>query len=114
MSDESKSTRILLTAAPDAETAERIAMDLLEKRLVSCVNAIPQVRSFYWWEGKIEVAGEVILLAKTTQPLAAKAESAILRSHPYDTPEIIFLNIEGGNSRYLEWIIDSVRGAIPS
>jgi periplasmic divalent cation tolerance protein len=36
-------------------------------------------------------------------------ESLILKHHPYDTPEILTLPLEGGNERYLNWLEDSLR-----
>lgn len=70
---------------PDLPSARRMARVLLEKKLAACVNFFP-VESYYRWRGKTEKAKEVILLAKTAQPLVARLEKAILENHPYETP----------------------------
>jgi len=41
--------------APSLDEAEKIARRLLEKKIAACVNIFP-IKSFFWWEGKIESA----------------------------------------------------------
>ena len=51
---------------PDVEQARAIAEALVERRLAACVNLLPGVESIYRWEGKVERAGEVLAVIKTT------------------------------------------------
>ena len=41
---------LAITTAPDRLTAERLAEGMLERRLVACVNILPDIGSFYWWQ----------------------------------------------------------------
>ena len=100
---------IALVTAPDLKTARKLAKLALEARLVACANLIPRCESHYWWQGKIERASEILILLKATTPNLADLEKLIVKNHPYDVPEFIFLPLGGGNQRYLEWWRSSLK-----
>ena len=100
---------IVLVTAPGLGTARALAKSALKARLIACANLIPRLESHYWWQGKIERAGEVLLVLKTTRARLGALEKLMLRKHPYDTPEILALPLERGTGRYLAWIEESVR-----
>jgi periplasmic divalent cation tolerance protein len=105
-----KSTHSHVTAlvtAPNLGTARRLARAALRARLVACANLIPRIESHYWWQGKLESSGEILLVLKTTRSRLAALEKLILSRHPYDTPEFIVLPIAAGSRRYLDWIDES-------
>jgi tetratricopeptide (TPR) repeat protein len=66
------------------------------------------VESHYWWKGKLERAGECLLLIKTTRAKSRAVEGAVKATHSYDVPEIIFLPVVAGEKRYLKWLRSSV------
>jgi periplasmic divalent cation tolerance protein len=96
---------LLLTNAPDRETAVTIARLLVEKRLAACVNMLAGSHSVYRWNGRVEEAEEIPLLIKTTAARYTEVEEAIRTMHPYDLPELIVLSISDGLPSYLDWII---------
>jgi periplasmic divalent cation tolerance protein len=100
--------RIALTTASSEEEARKIAHHLVERRLAACVNIIPQVSSIYRWQGKVEEAGEWLLVIKTTAAAFAQLRDAITELHSYKLPECICLTIEDGSPNYLQWIAESV------
>ena len=100
--------RIVLTTASSEEEAQKIARHLVERRLAACVNIVPQVTSIYRWQGKMEEAGEFLLIIKTTAAAFGEVREAIASLHSYELPECICLTIEDGSPNYLEWIADSV------
>jgi periplasmic divalent cation tolerance protein len=53
--------------APDRDGALAIARTLVNERLAACANIVGPITSVYRWEGKIEEASEVALIAKTTR-----------------------------------------------
>jgi periplasmic divalent cation tolerance protein len=97
---------LVLTNCPDQDTADRIAMALVENRLAACVNVLPEVESTYRWQGKVEQAVEVPLLAKCTRERYAAVEEAIRQMHPYTVPEIIGVPVVAGFAPYLRWVAE--------
>lgn len=95
---------LIYSTFPDVAIAEKAARALLEKRLVACLNILPPMQSFYWWQGKIESAGEIILIAKTTKYQFEAVNASILSLRPYECPCIIALPIELGHTPFLNWI----------
>ena len=101
---------IVLVTAPGLKAARGLARAALEERLAACANLAPGLESHYWWQGKMERSGEVLIIFKTTRRRLGALEKLILRKHPYDTPEIVALRVEAGTERYLEWISASLEG----
>ena len=101
-------TRLALTTAGSQEEAHKIGQALVERRLAACVNIVPQVRSIYRWQGKVEESQEWLLLIKTTSAGFARVQEAIKELHSYDLPECICVPVEQGSLEYLDWIGNSV------
>jgi periplasmic divalent cation tolerance protein len=89
---------------PSFEVADRIGRALVEERLVACVNIIPGMHSIYRWQGKIETATEVVLIAKSRAALFEEIEERITELHPYDCPCLVAWPIEAGHQPYLDWL----------
>ena len=102
--------RIVLSTAGSQEEAKRIANALVERHLAACVNIVPGLESVYWWEGKIESAGEWLLVMKTTTATFPRLRDALLELHSYSLPECIVLAVEDGSRTYLKWLGESVEG----
>lgn len=95
--------QIVTTVGTQAD-AERIAMELVERRLAACVQVGGPILSTYRWQGRVETANEWLCVAKTRQELYGAVEAAIRQLHPYDTPEILGVALAAGNDRYLTWL----------
>src|SRR5437899_874657 len=100
---------VALVTAPDLKTARNLAHAALQSHLAACVNLVPKIESHYWWRGKLESNGEVLLLLKTTKAKRRALEKCVLTNHPYDTPEFVVLALSAGNERYLAWLGNHVR-----
>ena len=100
---------VVLTTVPNQLQAHRLTQLLLKKRLVACVNLMGPVRSFFWWQGKVDRAREYLLLIKTRTAQFSQLQKMIEKNHPYSVPEIIALPILKGNKPYLDWLRESVR-----
>ncbi|MFN2622566.1 MAG: divalent-cation tolerance protein CutA [Chthoniobacterales bacterium] len=98
---------LALCTFPDAETARRIAHELVELRLAACGNVLPQVHSIYRWQGKIESADEALGIFKLPADRYPEFETKLRALHPYDVPEIIACQVDNGLPEYLRWVIDS-------
>jgi periplasmic divalent cation tolerance protein len=93
----------VVVTIPEKE-AENLAKRLLEERVCACVNIIKGVKSFFWWEGKIDEAEEVILFIKTKEALFPKLKTLVKNNHSYTVPEIISFKVDQISQEYLEWL----------
>ncbi|MDO9052657.1 MAG: divalent-cation tolerance protein CutA [Gallionella sp.] len=95
---------LVITNMPDAESADRLARQLVEARAAACVNQLAPCTSTYRWQDKIETASEVPLLIKTTQAAYPRLETLIRAAHPYELPEIIAVPVSVGLPAYMDWV----------
>jgi periplasmic divalent cation tolerance protein len=95
---------VVLVTVGSPEHAQKIANQLLTEKKAACVNIMPKVESHFWWHGKIESAGEQLLIIKTRTALLDDVEKIVKSIHPYTVPEIIALPIVGGNKDFLDWV----------
>ncbi len=101
---------LCLVTIDDPEKAALMARNLVEKRLVACVNIVPEIRSIYRWKGQIYNESERLMLMKTRKEFFDPLRDAIRELHPYEVPEIICLDIDQGLPEYFRWIDDSTAG----
>ena len=99
---------IVLSTCGSRKEAERIARDLVERRLAACVNIVP-INSCYRWKGKINFDREYLIMAKTRSEVFTRLKSRILALHSYELPEIVSLQINDGYKSYLDWIGEETR-----
>lgn len=99
---------VVLTTTPDTQEAEQLARKIVEAKLAACVQILPAMKSFYFWEGAVQFDREHLLLIKTLPEKFAELEDFILTNHSYDVPEIIALKAEDVAESYLNWAKDSV------
>ncbi len=100
---------VVLTTVGLKDVADKLALQLVERRLAACVNIVGPIRSVYRWQGEIHNEAEYLLLIKTTTDQASKVQSALKELHPYELPECVQLSIEQGSEEYLVWLASEVR-----
>jgi periplasmic divalent cation tolerance protein len=96
--------RLLYITAASMDEAERLGKGLVEARLCACANILGPIKSFYWWQGKLEEGAEVGLIAKTRADLVDAATDWVKANHSYTVPCVVSLPIEGGNPDFLRWV----------
>ena len=99
-----KNVILVLTNMPDEASARILAEALVTQKLAACINILAPCHSVYSWQGKLEHADETPVLIKTNQHQYSALEAAIIKAHPYELPEIITINVDGGLPRYLQWV----------
>lgn len=97
--------RLVFCTCPDAASAERIADALVGEHLAACVNLLPGVTSVYRWQGRLERAGEVLLLIKTTADRLGALSARLAELHPYELPEVLAVEAGAGLPAYLDWVV---------
>jgi periplasmic divalent cation tolerance protein len=98
------------TTYPSAVEAETAGRALVERRLCACVNILPGMVSFYWWQNAIERGDEVVMIIKTRASLAEAVRAAVKKMHSYTTPAIMVLAVESVDPDYHAWIVAEARG----
>lgn len=94
---------IAMTTVGNGEDADKIIRAVLERKLAACVQTV-DIGSHYTWKGEVCHEREILVLFKTTWALYDGLEAAIKEWHPYETPEIIAVDIAKGFKGYLDWI----------
>lgn len=97
---------VFMTAASRAE-AEKLARLLVEQKLAACVQILPEIISFYHWQGEILQDKEILLLAKTVDAKFADLEKAVRENHSYEVPEIIAIPANQVSQPYFQWLIEN-------
>jgi periplasmic divalent cation tolerance protein len=95
--------RILFCTCP-VDAAGDLARQLVERRLVACVNRISGVVSTYRWEGEVQEDPEDLLVLKTSAERLPALMEALPDLHPYDVPEILAWTISEGHQQYVDWV----------
>ena len=98
---------LVFSTFPDDETARSIVRALVESRLAACGNIIPQVESIYRWQGAVESNREALAVFKLSSERYPEFENKLRELHPYEVPEIVSLEIQGGLPAYLRWVAES-------
>jgi periplasmic divalent cation tolerance protein len=98
----------MIFTASNQEEADKIAQELVEKKLAACVNLF-DIASIYWWGGKIDQDTEALGIIKTKKDLIETIIEEIKVNHSYECPEVIAVPIIAGSKEYLDWIDDSIQ-----
>ena len=108
MTNKKRQTGVLIISTfPSEDSIASISKDLIvSKKLCACIN-LTRVRSFYYWNNKLEDQEEFIVFFKTTKLCAKRLKDEIKKLHPYEVPEILELKIDHVSRDYLSWLIQS-------
>lgn len=108
MSDSSGILMVYMTAS-SREEADLIAEAIIKEKLAACVNILGGIDSMYEWEGRLERANEVALIAKTTSSGFAELEQRVKELHSYDCPCLVAWPIGKGHGPFLDWVRESTK-----
>jgi periplasmic divalent cation tolerance protein len=103
---------VVYVTAPESE-APRLARALVEREVAACVNIVPQIRSIYTWDGKVEDGTESLLIIKTARARFDALREAVVGLHSYQVPEVIALPVVAASAPYRDWVLRSTTGGAP-
>ena len=103
---------ICFVTTPTMEVAQRIAGDLVRRRLIACANIVPQVTSVYEWKGEICTDSEHLVIMKTQTAHVASIVEQVKMLHPYELPEVISAPLGEGSPDYLKWVLASTTASV--
>lgn len=101
--------RVVLVTAPNAETGEFLARELVEERVAACANVLPDLISVFWWEGEIQRDDEVLVIFKTARERLEALRKRVTELHPYEVPEVLALSVDFCHEPYAEWVTEQAR-----
>lgn len=96
---------VYVTTGNRAEALD-IGQKMVESRLAACANILGGATSIYWWQDRIHIEDEVVLILKTREALLPELIEAVKSLHSYECPCVIALPILGGNPDYMEWLVN--------
>jgi periplasmic divalent cation tolerance protein len=100
--------RVVMISAP-RDAAGKLARALVEERLAACVNVVPKMESYFWWDEAVQHDEEALLIAKTTQQCFDDLLVFVRENHPYDLPEVVALPLVDAFSDYVDWVKNETR-----
>lgn len=98
-----------MTSVGTEQQAVEISEEMIARRLATCVNIVPCLRSIYRWKGKICEDTEYLLFIKTPLKLFERVSAAIKELHSYELPEILALSVEATEPTFHDWILRMVQ-----
>ncbi len=110
MSEDRSTIVVGFSTAPNEDVARALGAKLVKEGLAACVNVVPGIRSIYVWKGEIVEDRESLLIIKTRKDLIDRVRQALEKEHPYEVPELIFVEMVGGHKPYIEWVIENTKG----
>lgn len=100
---------LVFITASNEEEARHIGRELVRRRLAACANVLPQIASYYWWEGALQEETEALLLVKTLRSAVPNLMAAVRELHSYTVPAISVVELADINPAYLAWVAAEVR-----
>jgi periplasmic divalent cation tolerance protein len=100
---------IVLTTAPNDESADAWARTLVDERLAACVNVLGPMVSFYRWKNVVERDVERQVVIKTTRARVPALRARLGELHSYELPEFVVLTVEDQSDEYLDWVVEQTR-----
>jgi periplasmic divalent cation tolerance protein len=94
-----------------AEEAHGLARRVVEANLAACVNVLPGLTSHYRWQDELHADSESLLIAKVPETRVDEFVASIRDWHSYSCPEVIFLDVTGGNPDYISWVESTNKGS---
>ena len=99
---------VVMTSVGTEQQAVEISEELIARRLATCVNIVPCLRSIYRWKGKICEDTEYLLLVKTPKRLFDQVSQAIREYHSYELPEILAMPVAAAEKDFHHWVLQMV------
>jgi len=101
---------VIMTSVGTEQQAVEISEELVAKRLATCINIVPCLRSIYRWKGKVCEDTEYLLMIKTRRSLFAAVSEAIREIHSYELPEVLEFPVGNAEPHFHQWVVEMATG----
>jgi len=92
-----------------AEEARRVALTLLQEKLIACANHLAPVISQYEFEGEFHEEREFPVLLKSSVEQAGPAMARLASLHSFDTPAILQWSADAADPDYEKWLLGQLK-----
>jgi len=96
------------TTIGDAEQAQRLAREVVQRRLAACAQ-LSAIESIYVWQGQLQHEGERRIVFKTTVEAWPALLEALRELHPYELPQIVATALQPVCEEYARWVREQVQ-----
>lgn len=93
----------ITTTVGSAADAQRLAREIVRRRLAACVQLEPGLTSFYRWQGELCEDAEVRLVIKTLPGCEAALQALLREQHPYELPQFVAATLTA-SVEYARWV----------
>jgi periplasmic divalent cation tolerance protein len=83
--------------------AQRLARELVQRRLAACVQVEDGLVAFYHWKGELCEDAELRLVIKTVPGCEAALQAFFREHHPYELPQFTALRMRASDA-YAQWV----------
>jgi periplasmic divalent cation tolerance protein len=97
---------IVTTTVGSEADAERLAREIMTRRLAACVQ-IEALRSFYHWQGRLCDEPEWRLVIKAAPAHGDRLRAVLAQTHPYELPQVAAWTARA-SSDYAAWVRSEV------
>jgi periplasmic divalent cation tolerance protein len=101
---------VIMTSVGTEQQAVEISEELVARRLATCINIVPCLRSIYRWKGKVCEDSEYLLVIKTRRALFAAVSEAIRELHSYELPEVLEFPVATAERNFHSWVVEMATG----
>ncbi len=99
---------VVVTTCDKRKDADRLAEQVVTKRLAACAQVSGPLTSYYWWKGRRERAEEWQIRMKTVDSGYPRLEDFIRQNHPYELPQIVALEVAHVLPEFARWVAEIV------
>jgi periplasmic divalent cation tolerance protein len=103
---------VIMTSVGTEQQAVEISEELVARRLATCINIVPCLRSIYRWKGKVCEDSEYLLIIKTRRALFAAVSEAIREIHSYELPEVLEFPVATAETNFHRWVVEMATGVV--
>ncbi len=101
---------VVVTSVGTEQQAVEISEELVARRLATCINIVPCLRSIYRWKGKVCEDTEFLLFIKTRRALFSAVSEAIREIHSYELPEVLEFPVGTAEPNFHKWVVEMATG----
>jgi periplasmic divalent cation tolerance protein len=101
---------VVVTSVGTEQQAVEISEELVARRLATCINIVPCLRSIYRWKGKVCEDSEYLLMIKTRRSLFSAVSDAIREIHSYELPEVLEFPVATAEPNFHKWVVEMATG----